>query len=183
MHNLFKLGFVVNFTCLFIILSGECDRPNSTPAENIQPRAVIKKRKAKVDVASMLESYVDQQKKQYEDFMQAEQVRQQQEKETLDKWMKVQIDLEERRIQAQREERQENNRMLMTMFNRVFDIFATSSHQQAPPHLQPGSLHHVFSAPDNIAYTNLHTRAQHHSRSEVPYYNERDSPSPSYHEL
>lgn len=59
-----------------------------------------------VDLASMLDSYVDLQKKQYDDFMQAEQVRQQQEKETLDNWMKVQIDMEECLCQAQREERQ-----------------------------------------------------------------------------
>lgn len=186
MHNLIKKAFVVNFPCLFINLLGESDRTNSTQAENIRPRSVCKKRKAKVDIANMLESYVDLQKKQYDDFMQAEQVRQQQENESLDNWMKVQIDMEERRYQVQREERQENNRMFMTVLNRVFDIFAPSSQQHAPPQLQPNSLHHVYLSRDNITYTNLHPHVQQHihSRSEVPYYTEtKESPSPSYQEL
>lgn len=134
MHNLIKLGYVVNLTCILIHFSGESDPPNSTQAENIRTRTVSKKRKAKVDLTRMLESYVELQKKQYDDFMQAEQVRQQQEKESLDNWMKLQMDMEERRYLAQRGERQENNRMFMTVLNRVFDTFAPSSHQQAPPH-------------------------------------------------
>ncbi|CAM4517471.1 unnamed protein product [Leuciscus chuanchicus] len=164
------------------LTSSESDPPNSTQAENIWTRTVSKKRKAKVDLTSMLESYVELQKKQYDDFMQAEQVRQHQEKESLDNWMKQQMDVEERRYLAQREERQKYNRMFMT----VFDTFSPSSHQQAPPQLQANPLHHVYSARDNITYTNLHRHTPQHilvQKCPTTQTQERDSTSPSYHEL
>lgn len=58
-------------------------------------------------MSSIMGAFMDVQKKQYEDFMQAEQLRQKQEQETLDAWLKAQMEMEHRRLQAQREEQEE----------------------------------------------------------------------------
>lgn len=95
--------------------------------------------KAKTDVSSMMGAFMDMQKKQYDEFMEAEQLHQQQEKDSHDAWMKSQMDIEELRLQTQREECQETNIMFMQMMSRLFDVMLPSSQQHMPSHLQPTS--------------------------------------------
>lgn len=72
--------------------------PETTPSEQGKKR--------KKDVSDMMAAFIDMQKHNHDEFMQVEQLRYQQEKEMLEHWMKAQVEMEERRQQLQREERQ-----------------------------------------------------------------------------
>lgn len=70
--------------------------------------------------------------------MQGEHLLYQQEKEMLDNWMKAQVQMEERRLQQQREERQETNIMFLQTMNRLFDaMIPLHSHHHPSPHAPP----------------------------------------------
>ncbi|XP_035278883.1 uncharacterized protein LOC118230177 [Anguilla anguilla] len=120
-----------------------------TDTSDYSPRAADnrRKRKAKTDVSSMMGAFMDIQKKQYDEFNQAEQLRQQQEKDSLDAWIKSRMEIEERRLQAQREECQETNRMFMQKMSRLFDVMVPSSQQHTPSHLQPPPPHYYQGPP------------------------------------
>lgn len=114
--------------------TGDETQDTSDNTETI-PSEQGKKRKRKVEVSDMMTAFLDMQKKQHEEFMQGEHLRYQQEKEMLDNWMKAQVQMEERRLQQQREERQETNMMFLQTINRLFDAMIPShSHHQPSPH-------------------------------------------------
>lgn len=117
-----------------------------------------RKRKAKSDVSTLLESFLDVQKQQFETFMQVEEQRNQQEQLTMQDWMKGQMALQQQQLQAQREERREHTQLILQVMNRMF--MSTSPQFTAP--LQP--THSYYEDPS----------ASHSSTS---------SSSPTYHNL
>ncbi|XP_073710095.1 uncharacterized protein [Misgurnus anguillicaudatus] len=151
--------------------TGDETQDTSDNTETI-PSEQGKKRKRKVEVSEMMTAFLDMQKRQNEEFIQGENLRYQQEKEMFDNWMKAQVQMEERRLQLQREERQETNMMFLQTMNRLFDamIPSHSHHQPSPQHPSPHAPPPPTPPPP----------ATHHPHLQYPYHAETSS---SYSEL
>lgn len=125
---------------------------------SLNESSTTRKRKAKNDVSSLMESFLDVQKQQFETFMQVEEQRSQQEQLAMQDWMRGQMALQQQQLQAQREERRENTQLLLQMMNR---IFMSTSPQFAAP-LQPthsyyedASASHSSTSSSSPTYHNL----------------------------
>lgn len=94
-----------------------------------------------MEVNDMMDAFMGMQKKQHAESIYVEQQHHQQEKETLERRTKVQMEMGDLWLQKQMEEGQETNRMFHQMMSTLLDAMVPffqqhtpSYHQQPPPH-------------------------------------------------